>query len=96
MREACAVINAYWFGTLARSVMPVPKAAANQASRRVSKCEGMRLVGLREGHFVGGLMDVETWEMTRAVAGKFYCRHGTGQGQRANLTRFDVASLPLN
>ena len=65
MREACRIINAYWFETLSRPVMQVPKAVANPASRRVSEHEGMRLVGVREGNFVCGLMRVEVWEMTR-------------------------------
>ncbi|MBZ9780229.1 GNAT family N-acetyltransferase [Pseudomonas sp. REP124] len=65
MREACRIINAYWFETLSRPVMQVPKAVANHASRRVSEHEGMRLVGVREGNFVCGLMRVEVWEMTR-------------------------------
>ncbi|MFI7857300.1 GNAT family N-acetyltransferase [Pseudomonas promysalinigenes] len=66
MREACRAINAYWFQTLARPVMQVPKAVANHASRKVSEHEGMRLVGVREGDFVAGQMAVEIWEMSRA------------------------------
>lgn len=66
MREACRAINAYWFETLARPVMQVPKAIANQASRRVSEHEGMRKVDVRDGHFVSGPMQVEIWEITRS------------------------------
>lgn len=66
MREACRAINAYWFQTLARPVMQVPKAVANHASRKVSEHEGMRLVDVREGDFVAGQMAVEIWEMSRA------------------------------
>lgn len=66
MREACRIINAYWFETLSRPVMQVSKAVANDASRRVSKHEGMRLVDVRAGDFVSGRMEVEVWEMTRA------------------------------
>ena len=66
MREACKVINAYWFDTLARPVMQVPKAVANHASRKVSQREGMRMIGVRDGHFVSGPMQVEVWEMTRS------------------------------
>ncbi|WP_144172351.1 GNAT family N-acetyltransferase [Pseudomonas sp. Kh13] len=66
MREACRVINAYWFETLSRPLMQVPKALANHASRRVSEYEGMRMVGVRDGDFVCGPMRVEIWEMTRA------------------------------
>ncbi|WP_040262483.1 GNAT family N-acetyltransferase [Pseudomonas massiliensis] len=66
MREACRAINAYWFETLARPVMRVPKAVANHASRKVSESEGMRLVGMQDGHFVCGPMRVEIWEITRS------------------------------
>lgn len=66
IREACKVINAYWFETLARPVMQVPKAVDNQASRKVSQREGMRLIETREGHFVSAPMLKEIWEMTRA------------------------------
>lgn len=66
MREACEPINAYWFETLARPVMQVPKAVANHASRKVSEHEGMRLIGTKEGNFVSGPLLKEIWEMTRA------------------------------
>ncbi|WAH56445.1 GNAT family N-acetyltransferase [Pseudomonas silvicola] len=66
MREACKVVNAYWFDTLARPVMQVPKAVANHASRKVSQHEGMRMIEVRDGHFVSGPMQVEVWEMTRS------------------------------
>lgn len=65
MREACTVINAYWFETLARPLMQVPKAIANHASRKISEHEGMRLVGMRDGHYVSGPMQAELWEITR-------------------------------
>lgn len=65
MREACRVINGYWFQTLSRPLMSVPKAIANHASRKVSEHEGMRLVAVRDGQFVSGSMQVEVWEMTR-------------------------------
>ena len=63
--EACEVINAYWFETLGRAVMQVPKAAGNQASRKVSEREGMRLVDTQQGHFVSGSLLKEIWEMTQ-------------------------------
>lgn len=65
MREACEVINAYWFEALGRPVMQVPKAVGNQASRRISEREGMRLIGTQEGDFVCGVLLKEVWEMTR-------------------------------
>ncbi|WP_263264179.1 GNAT family N-acetyltransferase [Pseudomonas sp. RIT-PI-S] len=65
IREACEAINAYWFVTLKRPLMQVPKAAGNAASRRVSEREGMRLVDTAEGSFVCGWMQKHTWEITR-------------------------------
>ncbi len=66
MREACKVINAYWFDTLMRPLMQVPKAAANRASRKISEDEGMRMAETRDGQFVSGPMPVEVWEITRS------------------------------
>ncbi|MGG5291096.1 GNAT family N-acetyltransferase [Pseudomonas shirazensis] len=66
MREACRVINAYWFETLKRPLMQVPKAAVNHASRKVSLHEGMRLVATRDGDYVSGPMQTEIWELTRS------------------------------
>jgi RimJ/RimL family protein N-acetyltransferase len=63
MQEACKVINRYWFDTLDRPVMQVPKAVANAASRRVSEREGMRLVEVTEGEFVSGRLNKEIWEL---------------------------------
>jgi RimJ/RimL family protein N-acetyltransferase len=65
MQEACTVINRYWFETLDRPLMQVPKAAGNAASRRVSEREGMRLVEVTEGHFVSGPQGKEVWELSR-------------------------------
>lgn len=66
MREACKVINAFWFDTLMRPLMQVPKAAANHASRKISEDEGMRMAETRDGQFVSGPMPVEVWEITRS------------------------------
>ncbi len=66
IREACEVVNEFWFKTLGRSVMQVPKAVENEASRKVSLREGMRLVETQEGRFVSGPMRKEIWEMSRA------------------------------
>jgi RimJ/RimL family protein N-acetyltransferase len=66
MREACKAVNAYWFDTLSRPVMQVPKAIANEASRKVSQAEGMRMIETRQGNFVSGPMQVEVWQMTRS------------------------------
>lgn len=65
MSEACAAVNRFWFQTLERPLMQVPKAIVNQGSRRISEREGMRCVGRDEGHFVSGVLPRETWELTR-------------------------------
>ncbi|MDR0280640.1 MAG: GNAT family N-acetyltransferase, partial [Paucimonas sp.] len=64
MREACEVVNQYWFQILERTVMQVPKAVKNEASRKVSVHEEMRLVATQDGRFVSGEMVKEIWEMT--------------------------------
>lgn len=65
MREVCEVINRYWFETLGRPTLQVPKAADNVASRRISEREGMRLIDTVHGSFVSGPMPKQTWELTR-------------------------------
>ncbi|EIK95958.1 acetyltransferase, including N-acetylaseof ribosomal protein [Pseudomonas sp. M47T1] len=65
MSEACAVVSRYWFHTLDRPVLRVPKAVGNQGSRRVSEREGMRLVGEAQGEFVCGTLRRELWELRR-------------------------------
>lgn len=65
MSEACAAVNRFWFQTLGRPTMRVPKAADNLASRRISAREGMRLLRVQDGHFVSGPIRQETWELTR-------------------------------
>jgi RimJ/RimL family protein N-acetyltransferase len=65
MREACEVINEYWFVTLDRPMMVVPKAVGNQASRRISERERMRLLRTERGRFVSGELDKEVWALDR-------------------------------
>ncbi len=65
MSEAFAVINAFWFETLGRPLMRVPKAVENRASRALSLREGMRKVETREDRFVCGPMLKDIWELTR-------------------------------
>lgn len=65
MSEACEAVNRFWFLTLEKPALRVPKAVPNQGSRRISEREGMRLVGRDEGHFVSGVLPRETWELTR-------------------------------
>jgi [ribosomal protein S5]-alanine N-acetyltransferase len=64
MTEACAWVNDYWFDTLGFSVMRVPKATANIASRRISEKQGMRLVSVGEKDYVRGRLPSEIWEIT--------------------------------
>ncbi|MCU1726757.1 GNAT family N-acetyltransferase [Pseudomonas sp. 7P_10.2_Bac1] len=65
MSEACSVVDAYWFETLGREVMRVPKAAPNVGSRRISERGGMRLISSKEGSFVSGKFACDLWEITR-------------------------------
>ena len=54
MSEACRAVDTYWFQTLGRERMRVPKAAPNVGSRRISERGGMRLVSSTESDFVSG------------------------------------------
>lgn len=63
--EACEVIDAFWFLTLGREVMRVPKAVPNEASRRISQRGGMRLLRTGQDDFVSGRLPQEIWEITR-------------------------------
>lgn len=63
--EASAAVTAYWFEVLDRDCLRVPKAAPNQASRRLSERSGMRLIHCQEQDFVSGRLPCETWEITR-------------------------------
>lgn len=63
--EASAAVTDFWFETLDRSVLRVPKAAANTPSRRISERTGMRLVRTAEEHYVSGRQLSEIWEITR-------------------------------
>ncbi|MCU1761837.1 GNAT family N-acetyltransferase [Pseudomonas sp. 14P_8.1_Bac3] len=65
MTEASAAVTEYWFETLGRTLLRVPKAAANTGSRKISERTGMRLIRTDQGDFVGGRMARELWEITR-------------------------------
>ncbi|WP_392888215.1 GNAT family N-acetyltransferase [Pseudomonas migulae] len=65
MSEASAAVTAYWFETLDRTVLRVPKAAPNIGSRKLSERTGMRLIRTDEDDFVGGRFPREIWEITR-------------------------------
>jgi RimJ/RimL family protein N-acetyltransferase len=63
--EAVAAVTAYWFETLGRGVLRVPKAVANLPSRRLSERSGMRVVVADERDYVAGRLPAELWEITR-------------------------------
>ncbi|HLJ86763.1 MAG TPA: GNAT family N-acetyltransferase [Candidatus Angelobacter sp.] len=62
--EAAEAVTSYWFGSLGFSVLRVPKAATNIASRRISEKQGMRLIATEERDFVCGRLPAEIWEIT--------------------------------
>lgn len=64
--EACATVLAFWFDALGFQVLRVTKAAANEASRRISVREGMRRIATEERDFVSGRLAAEVWELTAA------------------------------
>lgn len=66
MTEAVDVVTDYWFNDLGFSVMRVPKAVQNIASRRISEKNGMRVVGVEERDYVSGRFPTEIWETTAA------------------------------
>jgi RimJ/RimL family protein N-acetyltransferase len=45
-------------------VLRVPKALANEASRRISVNSGMRVIATLERDFVCGRLATEVWEIT--------------------------------
>lgn len=64
MSEACEATADYWFDTLQFPVLRVHKAVANEASRRISLKQGMRIVAIYERDFVCGRLPGEEWEIT--------------------------------
>jgi RimJ/RimL family protein N-acetyltransferase len=65
MSEASVAVTDYWFETLARPLLRVPKAVANEPSRRISERSGMRLVRTEDRDYVSGRLSTEIWEITR-------------------------------
>ena len=65
MSEVCEVVDSFWFETLGRPLMRVPKAAPNVGSRRISERGGMSLVSSEESDFVSGRFASDLWEITR-------------------------------
>ncbi len=64
MTEACDAVTDFWFEVLKFPVLRVPKAAANEASRRISEKQGMRVIERGERDFVSGRLQSELWEIT--------------------------------
>jgi RimJ/RimL family protein N-acetyltransferase len=64
MSEACEAVTDYWFDVLKFPVLRVSKALGNEASRRISEKQGMRVVAREERDYVSGRLPSETWEIT--------------------------------
>jgi len=64
MTEAADAVTSYWFDVLGQPVLRVPKAIANEGSRRISEIAGMRVVATFERDFVCGRLPAELWEIT--------------------------------
>ena len=64
MTEACDAVTDFWFETLKFPVLRSPKAVPNQASRRISEKQGMRLIATEERDYVSGRLQSELWEVT--------------------------------
>ncbi len=71
--EASEAVTRFWFETLGRPVLRIPKAVANQASRCISLRQGMRVVATLERDYVEGRLPSEMWELT---AEKWRARQG--------------------
>ena len=64
MTEAAIAVNDYCFDVLGFSVLRVPKAVVNIASRRISEKTGMRVIATEERDYVSGRLLTEIWEIT--------------------------------
>jgi RimJ/RimL family protein N-acetyltransferase len=64
MSEACDAVTDYWFEELKQPLLSVAKAIANEASRRISLKQGMRIVSREDREYVSGRLPSETWEIT--------------------------------
>ncbi len=64
MTEACNAATDFWFEVLKMPVLRAPKAIANEASRRISEKQGMRIIALEERDYVSGRLPTEIWEIT--------------------------------
>jgi len=57
--EACDAVTDYWFNVLNFLVLRVTKAVVNDASRRISERQGMRVVSTEERGYVSGRIPSE-------------------------------------
>jgi [ribosomal protein S5]-alanine N-acetyltransferase len=64
MTEASDAATEFWFNTLKFTVLRSPKAIANEASRRISIRQGMRVVKTEDRDYVCGRLPSEIWEIT--------------------------------
>jgi RimJ/RimL family protein N-acetyltransferase len=64
MTEAVDAVTDFWFEELGFPVLRSHKAIANEASRRISQGQGMRVVWTGERAYVGGTFPSEMWEIT--------------------------------
>jgi RimJ/RimL family protein N-acetyltransferase len=64
MTEAADAVTEFWFNVLGFSVLRVPKAVVNTASRRISEKQGMHVLRTEERDYVSGRFLTEIWEIT--------------------------------
>ena len=64
MSEASEIVTDFWFNVLGFSVLRVPKAISNVASRRISERQRMRVIATVERDYVAGRLPAEIWEIT--------------------------------
>lgn len=64
MTEACEAVTDFWFLVLKFPVLRASKAMANEASRRISQKQGMRMIRTEERDYVSGRLLSEVWEIT--------------------------------
>jgi len=64
MTEASDAVTDFWFNRLKFSVLRSPKAISNEASRRISIRQGMRVVKAEDRDYVCGSLPSEIWEIT--------------------------------
>lgn len=64
MSEACDAVTDFWFEVLKFPVLRAPKAIVNEASRRISERQGMRVISRGEREYVSGKLPSEIWEIS--------------------------------